>query len=301
MNPHFVPIDHDRMELIADYLRRPARIEKAYSDPDITWSGTPGSVSQSERAYRGPIGSGPDWSREVGTAFMAARLLLIGMADQMLSVARIISDPELGPHGLLGIEVCCRSAIEFGARGWWLMDPDLSARNRVSRYFVDQLYSAGEAEALEANMGWPPSRTGSPSTAALLARCQTLGLAIARRNGRYVVDGQIRRGSTSLVTELVDNTRYGTDSAMVYPLMSATTHGTFYALMRSYRATEETLRGDPVLWREADHRLIEAPAGVALACFSCVIDRAVALNGWSSLRADSFKTMLYSMLGDGPR
>ena len=100
MNFKFVPVDHDRMELVADYLRRPALIEKFYSEPDISWSGSPGSIAQSERAYCGPGGTGTDWTRAVATAYSAARLLVIGMAEQMLAVARIITDPELGAHGL---------------------------------------------------------------------------------------------------------------------------------------------------------------------------------------------------------
>ena len=299
MSFKFVPVDHDRMELVADYLRRPALIERFYSEPDISWSGAPDSIARSERAYPGP--GGTDWSREVGTAYAAARLLVIGMAEQMLAVARIITDPELGAHGLLGTEVCCRSAVEFGTRAWWLMDPAISVRDRVSRYFVDQLYSALQAGRLEAAMGWDPNRTGSPSPSDLMGRCQRLGLGVTLVAGTYVVEGQHRRGSTDLVTELVGETLYGFDREMVYRLMSATTHATLYALMRSYRIPDQDVDGEPILWRDADHRLIEASAGVALACSSCVLDRAVLLNGWSRYRAQSFKTMLYSVLADGPR
>ena len=301
MNFKFVPVDHDRMELVADYLRRPALIEKFYSEPDISWSGSPGSIAQSERAYCGPGGTGTDWTRAVATAYSAARLLVIGMAEQMLAVARIITDPELGAHGLLGTEVCCRSSVEFAARAWWLMEPAVPARNRVCRYFVDQIYSAAEAEKLETAMSWTASRTGSPTVNDLLLRCQRLGLIVTSTRGVYSVEGARRRSSTGLVTDLVGETRYRNDREMVYRLMSATTHGTLYALMRSYRITDETVDGEPVLLRDADHRLIEASAGVALACSSCVLDRAVTLNGWSRYREESFKNMIYAMLADGPR
>jgi hypothetical protein len=86
--------------------------------------------------------------------------------------------------------------------------------------------------------------------------------------------------ATDLITRLVTDTIYAPLVAMVYRLTSATTHGTHYALLRSYRDTRDRDSGEPVCAHHVDHRQIEPTAGVALTTFVAMLWRAVRLAVW---------------------
>jgi hypothetical protein len=90
-------------------------------------------------------------------------------------------------------------------------------------------------------------------------------------------------------------TGYGYDCRMVYRLQSATSHGTYYALIRSYRANDQLARGGLVR-RAPDQRVVEASAGLTLWAFSELLGRIVALMGWPWIRAESFRQMIDSHL-----
>ena len=299
MTRQFVPVDHSRMELLAIYLRKVAGVEKAFGDADSSWAGSSGSVAASEASYVGAPGDPGEWSRTVRTAYATARLGLLAMVELGIAIARLISDPEIGPHGLLGVEACGRSAMESGSRAWWLLDPSIDARTRVARYSVDQLFSALQAERLDLEMGWRESPTGSPSPQDVVQRCDRLGLVVDLP--RREVAGERRLESKELVTKLAAETGYRDTAKMIYPLLSGTPHGTIYALMRSYQRTDEEIEGEEVLNREADHRTIEAPAGLVLASLVVVLERASGLLGWPWYRVSSFKSMVNRVISQGPR
>jgi hypothetical protein len=300
----FVPVDHGRLELIANYLRRAAAVEAFYGDADLAWQGVAGSIAEADRTYFGPASATPPWPpRVMSTVYASARIGLTAVAEQALAIAQLIIDPTIGVHGVLGVEVCCRSAVEIGARSWWLLDPTTSAHDRTARYLADQLYSAYEAEKLAAAMGWmqPVNVIGiSPSSADLLTKITELGMVAGGTKNNPEVDGQRRPTSTDLVAMMLRSTPYGDSRQMIYRLLSATTHGTMYSLMRSFRPIDETFNGEPMLGRMADQRVIESAAGVTLTSFIAILERIVQLAGWSHWRCTSFRNMAYSVFATGP-
>lgn len=224
----FVPVDRSRLERLAMFLRGAARIEIRYTECDPTWAGSPGSPADRERHWTEPGVAAGKTVRAVNTTYAAARLGLIAVTDHAASLARLVTDVDL--TGCLAVEAVARSAVEVAARSWWLVEPGLTARMRVSRLLADQLYSAYQADDMAQRMKWPAGVAGiSPTFGEIKARCDELGLRYDNNRKAPTVDGQQRPGSTRLVAALMRDTIYAESRQLVYSLTSATTHGTHFA------------------------------------------------------------------------
>jgi hypothetical protein len=104
-----------------------------------------------------------------------------------------------------------------------------------------------------------------------------------------------------MVSDLLTETVFRDSKAMAYRLLSATTHGTVYGIMRAFRPTDETLRGERVVERFADHRIIESAASVTLETFAVLMERIVEFMGWSPYKSQSFRNMVGHLVTSGPR
>jgi hypothetical protein len=278
------------LDRLAELLRKAAIVEARYTGPDPTWAGQPGSVAERDRTWVQPTVDAATTKRALDTTYAAARLGLVAVADQSLSLARLVTEPEPGPFGSLGVEALSRSAVEMAARSWWLLEPGVGAADRVARFLADQLFSAYEAERMAREMKWPHGVTGlSPGSADIKRKCDELHLSHDNNQQAPMVAGQTRPRSTALVPELVKDTIYAPSHAMVYRLTSATTHGTHYALMRGYRDTGERVDGERVLVRHIDHRQIEPVAGVVLEAFIATLRRAIKLAAWGWITVDAYE------------
>jgi hypothetical protein len=301
-----VLIDATRMELLANYLLRCPAAEKFYNDQDFAWLGTAGSQATAERGYRGPDPSKPWEPRIVSTAYANSRVALTAVSEYAMAIARLITDPPLGPHGILGVEVCCRAAVEIGAHAYWLLDPGISAHDRVCGNLVAQLASSYEAENVGRAMQWRESvrELGiSPTTEELRRKYADLGLRVTGRlrENSLAVDGISQPSARSAISDLAAATPYAAYRRIVYNTLSATAHGTLYGLMRMFVSTDEIEDGEPVVERFADHRIIEAAAGLTMTSFIVVLRRAVELMGWNDLKAISLGNMMGHVLATGPR
>src|SRR5580704_10850280 len=113
MSPAFMPPDRSRLDVLAEFLSRPAELETRYSEVDFGWKGAAGSQAEREGSYTGPRPAEMEWNPRVTMTTRASiRLLLTCMAEQCLAVGRLITDETLGAHGILGPEACARSAVE---------------------------------------------------------------------------------------------------------------------------------------------------------------------------------------------
>ncbi len=109
MSPEFVPVDRGRLDLLANHLLRAAEIELFYTDSDFSWVGMPGSQANLESSYRGPDPSNFSWHPRL-TVFTHSliRLGVTVMAEQAMSIARLITDHGISIAGIFGTEVCAR-------------------------------------------------------------------------------------------------------------------------------------------------------------------------------------------------
>jgi hypothetical protein len=240
----YLAIDAGRMELVANYLMRCPAAEKYYSDLDVAWRGAVGSQIETERGYLGPDPQHPWSERNIQSAYSMARVGLTAVAEQAMAIARLITDPTLGLHGLLGVDACCRSAVEISSRVFWLTDPSLSAHVRACRSMVDRLYSAVEAERVATAMGWKGVSGISQTSDSVRQSCDSMGLGITGGSLSPEVGGEKRPSATQLITALVEATPYRESRHMIYNVLSASSHGTLYGLLRSFRPTDETYQGE---------------------------------------------------------
>jgi hypothetical protein len=291
----FVAIDPDRLARLARFLHNAARVETGYTELDPTWAGSPGSRADRDRQWTEPGVPADKTIRAVDTTYAAARLGLIAVTDHAASLGRLITDPDL--TGCLAVEAVARSAVETAARSWWLVEPGLTARERVARFLADQLFSSYQAEDMVRRMKWPTGVAGiSPEANEIRAKCDELGFTSDANQSAPTVDGQRRPGSTPLVAALMRDTIYSASYPLVYALMSATTHGTHFALMRAYVDTEEKHDSEPILDRRLDHRQIEPVCGVVLEAFAATMHRVVRLAGWGWTKVDGYQSPIHNFL-----
>lgn len=291
----FVAVDPDRLERVARFLHNAARVEVGYTEPDPTWAGSPGSRADRDRQWTEPGVPADKTLRAVDTTYAAARLGLIAVTDHAASLGRLITDPDL--TGCLAVEAVARSAVETAARSWWLVEPGLTARERVARFLADQLFSAYQAEDMARRMNWPTGVAGiSPEADEIRAKCDELGLTSDANRSAPTVDGQRRQGSTPLVAALIRDTIYSASYPLVYTLTSATTHGTHFALMRADVDTGDKHGKEPILNRRLDHRQIEPVCGVVLEAFAATLRRVVQLTEWGWTKVDGYQSPIHNFL-----
>ncbi len=291
----FVAVDPDRLARLARFLHNAARIAAGYTDPDPTWAGSPGSKADRDRQWTEPGVAADKTTRAVDTTYAAARLGLIAITDHAASLGRLITDPDL--TGCLALEAIARSAVETAARSWWLVQPGLTARQRVARFLADQLFSAYQAEDMARRMNWPTGVAGiSPGADEIRAKCDELGLNYDANQLVPTVDGQRRPGGTPLVAALMRDTIYSASYPLVYALTSATTHGTHFALMRAYVDTGNKHGSEPILDHRLDHRQIEPVCGVVLEAFAATLRSVIRLAGWGWTKLDGYQSPIRNFL-----
>lgn len=150
---------------------------------------------------------------------------LIGVVELRLSAAEDLlagaGTVLAGEAGLMwSLYPLVRSAAEFSARAAWLVEPDLTPRQRAGRLVAERLYSLGE----QANLPIP----GAKEEAAAKKR------KIRAEAQRAGVTPEKRPTSTKLLDEVyaLEGRRTG---AAAYQMLSAFAHGTLYAMMRMLR------------------------------------------------------------------
>jgi len=154
-----LPSTRIRLAGLAHFLRNAARVEAGYTDPDPTCAGSPGSKADRDRQYIERGVAADKTMRAADTTYAAARLGLIAVTDHAASLGRLITDPDL--TGCLAVEAIARPAVETAARSWWLVEPGLTARQRVARFLADQLFSAYQAEDMVRRMRRLPTKVVS--------------------------------------------------------------------------------------------------------------------------------------------
>lgn len=172
------------------------------------------------------------------------------------------------------------------------------------RYQLELLHSAFAAETLASEMHWrePVNLLGFSATSGqVMQACSELGLVVGGSRRVPSIDGVKRPTTTDMVADLLTATVFRDSKAMVYRLLSATTHGTFYGVMRAFRPTDETIKGERVVERFADHRIIESAGSVTLEAFAVLMERIVELMGWNPYKSQSFRNMIGHLVTSGPR
>ena len=109
----------------------------------LAWEPVPGSEATAELSNTETRNDSSPWGeRPPRIAYAAAKLMMLGVVDDLKGLERLLIDPV----PVIGPTVMARSAIEIASGAWWLMEPGIGARRRVCRILSNSFVGARERE-----------------------------------------------------------------------------------------------------------------------------------------------------------
>jgi len=239
----------------------------------------PGSEAQAELDNAETGTDGLHWGPDpVSTTHVLAQIRLAAASDQVRGTGKLAASSE---GGLFSPWAPGRAALEAAGVAYWLLEPNIGARERVARGLTDLMRSIRGARRFASKAGVDFDFDARFDDAATTAA--HLGLTITGEGwGRYV-------GSDDLPskTELVEAIS-GPDNEGIYSIFSGFAHGEAWALF-------ETLRYSPDVKDPSGlGRTLRQPSlpmsyfayltAMTASGFGRVVERAGAYYGWSSSR-----------------
>lgn len=227
---------------------------------------------------------------EIETAYSLAATLLMAAENHLEGVSRLLVEP-LTHYGLFAV---CRAAMENSARAWWLLDPEIAVNERAARGLLTRFFSLHEAAQVEELMNpdkkWHELESvGRAKRVAARARAQGFTV-VTNKRGRFGLEGHERPSTTALLEAVHDEL-----GAVMYKYLSASVHGTSYALMQEMEF-EESARGGMgrIAKPSSDFTMIGASICFAGLTYLFAFDRHVYLYGhhvdeWVSWRRHALK------------
>ena len=128
-----------------------------------------------------------------------------------------------------------RAALEAGSVAWWLLEENLSARERVCRMQLLRRNSAREHAKSIKEVGEDPTVAGKETVTGIEAECRDLGLAAFTQRGDEL-EGQTRPGYTARVKALTDELGYQGG----YSIYSSAAHAELAGIWRLFGETGAT-------------------------------------------------------------
>ncbi|WP_148710016.1 hypothetical protein [Micromonospora sp. M71_S20] len=187
------------------------------------WQPRPGSTFRDELANTEVDVHGAPWGPQEPTmAFEMAQLSMLAVEDYLTGIRKLLEPPFPPPAPKLGSAVLCRSALESAGFAFWLMDPQLTVRQRVARTYL-VLWDENKTALKNAKAGAPPNiAQAQADLSTLITRIDDLGLARAPKP--LSVSGETLPSKTERVTALLAGKVSG-GHEVVYSLYSAVAHG----------------------------------------------------------------------------
>jgi phage host-nuclease inhibitor protein Gam len=239
------------------------------------WTFEPGSSASAETANTETRLDGTPWGdRPVRTAYAYAQMAAKLAVEFSRCAALVIGASRPAP----GIETETRSALEAGSVAWWLLEPGLTARQRVCRMQLLRRNSAREFARSISEVGEDPAVAGSETIAGIEAECCALGLSPFTQGGDRL-EGQMRLGYTARVRALTDE--LGNQGA--YSIYSGSAHAELTGIWRLLGQTGATLPDRQPLYGPvaASPAVSLAAAGSALKALMGPAERIALLSGWT--------------------
>jgi hypothetical protein len=180
-------------------------------------------------------------------------------------------------HMAPGIEAETRAALEAGSVAWWLLQENLSARQRVCRMQLLRRNSAREYAKSIKEVGEDPAVAGKETVAGIEADCRALGLAAFTQQGNEL-EGQTRPGYTARVKDMTDELGYQGG----YSIYSSAAHAELAGIWRMFGQTGATFPArEPVYGPAANAAASYAAADGALKSMMGPMERIALLFGWT--------------------
>lgn len=165
-------------------------------DPSF-WRPQPNSKFHGDLTNAELDANGAPWdSEEPRVAFEMARLCVTLIGDHLASMRKLLEPPL----PLYGVEVLSGSVLESAALGYWLMDPQITGRQRVARAYLVCWDEARTAVRNAGKVGTTEDVTDAENHRdMILARVDELGLGHAKDT----VNGERLPSKTDRVTALL--------------------------------------------------------------------------------------------------
>jgi hypothetical protein len=246
------------------------------------WPCDPGSEAQVEVA-NSELGNRciPWGERPPRTAYALAAVLMKAVLDNLASFRRLLGDEMLA----IGPTVVARSAIEISSTVWWLMEPGIGIRKRVSRELVLSLASARRAGYVAQKLHENPDRTAAiTQESQVLRRVKELGLPTP--SGPFLspkIENEELKRPTDVTADMLDPwLPPSTPSSNVYLTYSAVSHGELYGLMH-FLTPEAQVDGSTMLRWERQLPIVESTVDLAIIGFRESYLRISKVMGWGCL------------------
>jgi hypothetical protein len=132
-----------------------------------------------------------------------------------------------------GFQVVARSVVETSAKAWWLLDPQIDLRTRISRFYVDLWMNIDELQKI-GEYGPGGKHTAELHWKAVSQDLILLGMSVefTTRNDLKRVGGVPKPEKTKLVHEYLQSLGIS-DGEKWYRYLSAVAHSASYALLRN--------------------------------------------------------------------
>lgn len=260
----------------------------------------PGSQVEHEMLHNDEVRlDSSEWgSVPVEAAYSVGATTILAASYNLASLSQLLSpNHELS---LFGFQVVTRSIVEASARAWWLLDPKLSARQRVARSLTERLHSVRQSELAEraARRDIPAAVSVSEDNVSaqlveLCAEAARLGLREDRNDHDKLLgfEDARRTNATTLVRRFLDDIGFHSGE-VVYRFYSAIVHATSYAILQYFAAVDTNTQGQ---LRSVQPRLEFAAVGNAavlgLSSYLAVLERHGRLYGGSVTALESTRQM----------
>ena len=261
---------NDELKILVDEVA--SRVDRWTAQPAWTWE--PGSPASAETANAEVRQDGTPWGdRPVRTVYQYAQMAAKMAVEMSRCAALLIGAGRMAP----GIETETRAALEAGSVAWWLLDENLSARERVCRMQLLRRNSAREyAKSIE-EVGEDPAVAGKETVAGIEAECRALGLGAFTQQGNEL-EGQTRPGYTARVKGMTNELGYQGG----YSIYSSAAHAELAGIWRMFGQTGATLPArEPVYGPVANAKASYAAADGALKSMMGPVERTALLFGWT--------------------
>ena len=194
-----------------------------------------GSAAASESAtetLRGRWGSYPDRD-----AYYLALMLAIGAADHLMSITMLLAGER---KSIFGVPPLARVAMEAAARSSWLLDPNVTATERVQRSMNERLTSISHAKRLYKTTGADVSDLERQASD-ILGEAANREWQIVKSKGQWPV--KYIRAVPPASMRLIDETLGGTGlGILTYQAHSAAIHSQVHGLMEQFAQDGEVAR-----------------------------------------------------------
>lgn len=278
--------DHDHMRAILLESLRPfadALRGYAFAAADRpTWVAADSDAMRERSEER--RWSTPDWLEPALNAHTFGQVLCHHVLDHADSYAAIATSAELGPS--FAHATILRSVMDVSTTAGWLLEPRIGTERRIQRSIVYRIASAVHMLRVSRLDKIVAEATAAKRKATEYAEAQGWPVVKLER-GRRSVGGEQMPAADRTFSEIVFGARAEASDGTLWHYLSATAHGTFYAVQQAL-AVPPGVTDDPlnpagtVRAFAASTPNVMTLGRIVFAAARTIVERRDALNGWTA-------------------